>query len=237
MQKEIFYIAIAPLVVFMNQPSHAAIQTNESISEIEMQAKAFVENNLHNPMNGRLSINIGQIDERLKLPKCDTPLQIGSSDNSLTFKTTSLSVRCVGKQSWKIYIPTEIALFVPVVTARQHINKGDNLDVNNLEITEQNIAKTSFGYYDDVEAVENLIAKMTLSAGQIISQDKVMMPRAIKRGDRVNIIAKAGAIKITAQGIALSDGIKGDEIAVKNQDSQRVIKAIVAGPSEVMVRL
>jgi flagella basal body P-ring formation protein FlgA len=41
---------------------------------------------------------------------------------------------------------------------------------------------------------------------------------------------------ITAPGIAISDGVEGQQIPVKNASSQRVIHATVVAPGQVIVQ-
>jgi flagella basal body P-ring formation protein FlgA len=60
-------------------------------------------------------------------------------------------------------------------------------------------------------------------------------PKIIKRGERVMITAAKSGIGIRMNGIAQSDGNRGQVIRVKNQNSERVINAIVTGIGEVTV--
>ena len=57
----------------------------------------------------------------------------------------------------------------------------------------------------------------------------------IKRGDRVAITAEKSGIGISMNGIAQSDGSRGQAIRVKNQNSERVINAIVIDSGKVSV--
>jgi flagellar basal body P-ring formation protein FlgA len=53
----------------------------------------------------------------------------------------------------------------------------------------------------------------------------------------VVISARSGAINVRMPGEALSGGILGQQISVRNLTSQRVIKARVMGPGQVEVEM
>ena len=49
------------------------------------------------------------------------------------------------------------------------------------------------------------------------------------------IIASKGSMSVKMPGEALSDGHEGRQIRVKNSRSERIIRATVVGPGEVLV--
>ena len=53
--------------------------------------------------------------------------------------------------------------------------------------------------------------------------------------ERVNIQSGKAGLLISAPGVAIMDGIKGQQIPVKNVSSQRVIHATVTAPGQVTV--
>jgi flagella basal body P-ring formation protein FlgA len=65
----------------------------------------------------------------------------------------------------------------------------------------------------------------------------VQPAEAIRKGDQVVITARSGTVSVRMPGEALSDGVIGKQISVRNQRSNRVIRARVVGPGQVEVAL
>ncbi|MNG41192.1 flagellar basal body P-ring biosynthesis protein FlgA [compost metagenome] len=51
------------------------------------------------------------------------------------------------------------------------------------------------------------------------------------------ISARSGTITVRMPGEALADGTLGEQISVRNQGSQRVVRARVLGPGQVEVEM
>ncbi len=58
----------------------------------------------------------------------------------------------------------------------------------------------------------------------------------IRKGDKVTVVTKRGALSVIHQGIALQDASKGERVRVKNNGSTRTIQgeAVSAGRVEIL---
>lgn len=74
-------------------------------------------------------------------------------------------------------------------------------------------------------------------AGRILGPRDLEPVPVICKGSKVRIIARGKAFFATVDGLAQEDGSLGQEIAVKNIGSGKVIRATVSGPGEVEVGL
>ncbi|NQD96748.1 flagellar basal body P-ring formation protein FlgA, partial [Pseudomonas sp. CrR25] len=72
---------------------------------------------------------------------------------------------------------------------------------------------------------------------QVVAPVYVEQAEVVRRGDQVVIRARSLTINVRMPGEALSDGAIGQQISVRNQGSQRVIKARVTGPGQVEVAM
>ncbi|MCY1411705.1 flagella basal body P-ring formation protein FlgA [compost metagenome] len=59
----------------------------------------------------------------------------------------------------------------------------------------------------------------------------------MRRGDAVMIRARSSRVNVVMPGEALADGVPGQQIRVRNLQSQRVVKARVVEPGTVEVGL
>jgi flagella basal body P-ring formation protein FlgA len=67
----------------------------------------------------------------------------------------------------------------------------------------------------------------------VLSARQLMAPIAVNKGDEVRIRSGGGPIAVSMNGTALGDGMPGEQIAVRNAQSDRVIKAWVVAPGLV----
>ena len=98
----------------------------------------------------------------------------------------------------------------------------------------------AWGYLLRVSGLDLRVIARKVSASPATGFAKVhKMEQAeiVKKGDKVNVSAKIGALTVVTSGIALADGRRGEQIDVENKRSSRVIRTVVTGPSAVEVIL
>lgn len=79
------------------------------------------------------------------------------------------------------------------------------------------------------------IAKRFLSAGAPLKLSDITEPVAVKRGQRVSLLAQFGKVKATMIATAMQDGRIGDSVSVKINNSQRVLQGVVVDNGTVSV--
>lgn len=92
-------------------------------------------------------------------------------------------------------------------------------------------ADTRFAEIDLDERVarRNIVAGSALRKGDLVRQDLVA------RGENVMIIYRSRNLTLTMRGTANEAGARGDNIAVTNPHSKRVLQAVVTGAGQVTV--
>jgi flagella basal body P-ring formation protein FlgA len=91
------------------------------------------------------------------------------------------------------------------------------------------------GYITDKAMVLGQKLRRPVKEGKPIYAHQIEPVELIKKGDKVNIAAKMGALTVVTSGIALDDGQKGDQIDVENVRSSRVIRTRVISLDTVEV--
>ena len=89
------------------------------------------------------------------------------------------------------------------------------------------------GYSINIDDIVGKEVKYTINKGDAFRTSMLDAPLAIKRGDEVVMEASIGSIRVSSNGTAISDGRIGQQIRVKNNQSERVINARVVGPGKV----
>jgi flagellar basal body P-ring formation protein FlgA len=83
--------------------------------------------------------------------------------------------------------------------------------------------------------IVGMAAARTLLPGQSIPMASVAPPRALRAGAPVKMIYVDGGLTITASGSALQDGVVGQLVKVRNDDSGVTVSGRVRGDGSVLV--
>jgi len=205
----------------------------QSLAVINDAVHNFVESSLD--ADGQYEISNAQIDNRLQLPKCDQSLDIFSQSGQIKPGRNTIGIRCNGKNAWTIYSTVLIKSFKNVLILTKPVNRDDLISLEHLRSESRDVATLQFGYLTEVKDVVNKQATRNISAGTVLTSQHYTEPTLIKRGQHVSIQSGKPGFLINANGIALMDGSKGQQIRVKNASSKRVIHAIVVNPGVVTV--
>ena len=85
----------------------------------------------------------------------------------------------------------------------------------------------------DAASIDAAQLRRSVKPGEALRAAWVKVPPLVKRGDRVRMVAHRGGIELTATGEALAAGGRGDNVRVRNLDSQRVVGGRVIAPNTV----
>lgn len=121
-----------------------------------------------------------------------------------------------------------------VVTVNRDIARGDILAKSDLQIETREVR----GYIRDAGEVGDFLGKRAtryLPSGTSLTATAVEVPPVVERGGRVWIVAQQGTVRVSAPGVARSDGGLGEVIQVENTTSRQVIYAEVIDSETVQV--
>ena len=122
-----------------------------------------------------------------------------------------------------------------IVFSNKSLLKGHILKKSDLELA---IAKKNVGT-GIFNAIEDLVGrklKQNVSLGFPIRSRHLHLEWVINKGDRIDIIQSAGGIDISASGIALENGQKGEKIKVMNLSSEKKLVAWVINEKKVSIK-
>lgn len=180
-------------------------------------------------------VTAGELDRRLRLPRCDQPLEGFESPSGLSAGRTVVGVRCDGSHPWKLYVPVEIALPAQVITLNHPMRRGEIIQKADLSLQEADLAKLRGHYFQDSDEVAGLRLKRNVAANLPLKPAMLDAERLVKRGAEVVIVSDSDTIQVRMRGKAMGQGGKGDRIKVKNLRSGRVLTATVVDRGTVRV--
>lgn len=168
------------------------------------------------------------------LTHCSTAPDIEASrDNWLGSARFTLS--CNDSPGWRLNVRASVNLRLPVATLSRSLPRNHVLASGDITFSEANIAGLRQGYFLDADAVVGTSLVRNLNQGQILSHRNIEVPTMIQRGDTVTILATGGGIVVSMEGTALADGAHGRQIPVRNNSSQRELRAWVVDRGVVEV--
>lgn len=209
-------------------------QSHQSILDT---AERFLSEQAAAAHSGKVEIDMGRLDSRLRLKPCGQPLQAFLPNGARLNGNTSVGISCPGPTEWKIYVSGSVKIFGEVVVAAEPLMRGAAITPDQVKVIEREIAGLNYGFYTTPDRLRGMLAKRAVAAGTVITPNLLTAPRLINRGDRVTLLANSGRIEVQMRGEAMSDGTKGERIRVRTLNTKRVIEGWVVSRGVVKVTL
>ncbi|MFP6849189.1 MAG: flagellar basal body P-ring formation chaperone FlgA [Pseudomonas sp.] len=186
---------------------------------------------------GRHEIEINRLDPRLRLPLCEEPLTTTLESPTEPVGRVTLRVRCDGNTPWTVFVPGQVRLYREVVVVSRPLKRNNLVTNNDVILAERDVGLLNQGYLTALpQAIGKKLTRPMLP-DQVLAPIHVQLAEAVHKGDQVVISAHSGGISVRMPGEALSDGAIGKQISVRNQRSNRVIRARIVGPGQVEVAM
>lgn len=140
-----------------------------------------------------------------------------------------------GKFIKKLGVVSRLGLYADIVVAKTTVKRGSVVTREMLDIVRREISLPADDFCTEIAQVTGQQAKRTIRARGAVRKSELEAPPTIRSGEIVMIIADNENIKITARGIAKSDGAMGQTIPVVSLRSNKKIHARVIGDGTVRV--
>ena len=149
------------------------------------------------------------------------------------FARVPVYIRCEHPAPWSLYATAEVDVNVDVVVAQRAIARGERITRDMLTYQTVTLNQLRTHTLERIEDALGKEARRPLAALRPISLNALTTPPTISKGERVQISAKAGRVTIRSFGVALGTGQIGEQIQVRNEASQRIIRPWIIGPGQV----
>ena len=227
------------IIIFFLLSAHipfAAATVFESHENLKNNARTFLTAQLEGS-NVDFSIQVNNIDQRLKLIKCPVDVDIKLMQAHVKPGKNTLNVECISDTPWRIFMRAQVKLFTSVVVSKHPLNRGQIIQENDIQLTRTELTGRQSAYLSSIDQAVGFEVNRRVKAGDIISVNNLSKPVLIKKGDAVTILAKNEGFQISMKGIASMAGSKGDKIKVKNIKTKKVVQGIIIDAQTVKVAL
>ncbi|RRJ85016.1 flagellar basal body P-ring formation chaperone FlgA [Aestuariirhabdus litorea] len=209
------------------------------LKQIQVRVKSYLLEQATQRQRGdslsRIEVEINPLDPRLQLPRCSEPTTLIEDSRHHRAGRQTVRVECRGEQPWGIYLSATVKVFRQVITANRLINKRESVNPEDLLLEEHDVTELRSGYFTALDSLTHMQAKRTIRPGQPLSPSLLQAQQLIEKGDTVTIEARGNGLTVRMMGTALSDGEANEQIRVKNNSSEKIIRATVTGPKRVEI--
>lgn len=122
---------------------------------------------------------------------------------------------------------------IPVLA--RPIARGDIISPSDIVI--ERVPRTTLraDVITNADQLAGMSARRQLREGTPLTDDELMQPILVQRGDMVTIVFRSPGLTLTTRGRAFSGGARGDVVSVFNIQSKRTVEAEITGPGIVTV--
>ena len=184
----------------------------------------------------------------------------GCTDNNVVIKKryqswTTVELTCQTNKSWRYTFRNKLAN--PIAVVKTHIphdllnesatknsstvfvlkhskKKGDKVEESDLVLSEEKKLHSN-GAFDDLKEILGRRLKRSLRKGAILKTNHLNPDWLVYKNQKVTIEHNIGKIYVKMNGIALSNGAKGDRILVKNISSNKTVEGFVKSEKKISI--
>lgn len=218
---------LAALALLGTAPGTAALSVSELSSRAAdvIQAAALAAH-----PGANVAVEMQPLDPRLNFPDCpDLVIKVQGSP----IGRASALARCSGPHPWSATLPARVGVSMPVVVLTRPLSRGAVIMAGDIKLARRDLGDLRGQYLMALTDALGAEAKRDLDVDAALAPRHLKVPLAVKRGDQVSIVSQQGMVIVHATGIALDHGMQGDQISVRNNQSERVIRVWVVGPGQV----
>ncbi|HER34702.1 MAG: flagellar basal body P-ring formation protein FlgA [Halothiobacillaceae bacterium] len=221
---------LGPSLALLLGGNAAAAEPRGAVETVQAQVATAMDNYLEQQVGGagNLTLRADRLDPRLRLDRCDQPLEINEGRPlDLNRGRQTVKVSCHGQSPWRIYVPVELTRRQQAVVATRPLSAGDVLGADDLGLATVDANRARQRYFHDPQELVGMMATQPLRSGQLITSNTLGVNAVVERGDRVSIQAGTGGFVVGSTGEVQARAGVGQRVRVKNIHSGKVIEAIV----------
>lgn len=181
----------------------------------------------------RISLDLGQYSKGIRLVQYDSRYDVKMLEFDLrpSNKRFEATYRFIPNDKSLPYEDVKIKgsfdTFISVPVLQTSKSKGEIVTEEDITIIEMNSKSVKRGAITDPYDIIGKQLKSAVRALKLVRRYQLVEPRIIERRDAVDIVFNSETLNLRTIGTALEDGGKGDIIKVRNNASNKTIKALV----------
>ena len=231
------YCLIALFTLFIVPSVNAQIISS---SKVKIDVARLFENNYKKVVEGDVQVKITATPfADLQLPDGKITYKInGSGDKILPRDVKRVDVYVNGVFQRTLNLPAKTSVYKDVLVASEQINREQVLTKACTEVKRVDVSNRADYVLDGSMLERDITTKKIFLKGEIIDRRFVKMKPDVARNADVRVFfVSNGAVMITIDGTAMSDGMLGDYINVENKNYKKVYNGKIIGENRVLVNI
>jgi flagella basal body P-ring formation protein FlgA len=180
---------------------------------------------------------VGPVESHLQFEKCSRPVKPFVASPQHMKDRVMIELRCQDPKPWHLYVPVRIVGTSAVAVAAHAIIAGTVIKAADLKSEEHDISELPLGFLDDPSIAIGLTASRPIAGGAYLTNQQLVAPKAVQRGQSVTLLADANGMSIRMAGRALSDGLMNQRVKVQNLSSGKIVEGIARSEQIVEIIL
>jgi len=173
------------------------------------------------------------LNARLRLAACPHALQTRLPMRQGTPSRVAVAVSCAGSPGWTIQVPVQMQVFRNVLVTSHPLARGDMPGAGDVHTEERDVARLGYGYIESLDQILGHSLGRPLIAGVVLEPGDFNGRQTVHAGEEVQLVAQLDGIEVRTRGMALDGGDTGARLQVRNDNSGRIINAVVIGEGQV----
>lgn len=180
-------------------------------------------------------IEVGPVDERLRLPRCERPPVPFLPPGARLHGNGSLGLRCDdARQPWTLYLTYKISLQGPALVARIPLGARQPLKAGDMELRRIVYERPPGDYLRDMTLLDGAMTARPLPAGHPITADSLLRRETVRAGQRVKVWLAGAGFVVTQEGTALNAAAPGELVRVRT-DSGKILQGRAGADGRVRI--
>ncbi|WP_423707801.1 flagellar basal body P-ring formation chaperone FlgA [Undibacterium sp. WLX3042] len=202
----------------------AAMQDHEIVRKLAAdflyhQAKA---------QTGETTITMGQVDKRLNLAACQSPVAFLPSGSKAWGKIT-VGVRCTAPVNWVIYLQANVQITSEYYVASRTLSQGQLVVPDDMSKIKGDISNLPAGIVTNPEQVLGKSLQSSVSSGTPLRVDLFRSPAVVQQGQSVRVVSNGPGFQVATDAQALNNAAEGQVAKARTSNGQTISGIAKAG--------
>lgn len=165
-------------------------------------------------LTGKVSINVGKIDQRMNLAACPAP-QAFQQPGARAWGKTTVGVRCAAPAAWTVYIQAQVSVVGEYVAAAVPLVQGKEIDKSQLAIVKGDIAALPNGVVTDIAQAVGRTSTVSLASGAPLRLDMLRSKPVVQQGQLVKVVSHGNGFSVSAEARAIGTAADGQVVQAR----------------------
>lgn len=170
---------------------------------------------------GQVTITIGKIDNRLKLPGC-TNVSPFLLPGSKPWGKVSIGIRCSTPTPWTIYVSAQIQVTADYYVTTTPLSQGQLIGLTDIRKVSGDLSSLPAGVVTNPTQVIGRSLITSLASGNVLRMDALKTNPVIQQGQSIRLISAGPGFQVTTEGLALNNANEGQVVKAKTTSGQLV---------------